>query len=133
MREILFRGKDSDGVWHYSMTIARAATTDGEISHIYFGSCPTCSVPAETVGQYTNIVDKNGTKIFEGDIVLDEYDFNIVGLVVYNPSRSQFEILDVEHSNYTFNIGALKDTLKVIGNIHDNPELLKAGECNENN
>jgi uncharacterized phage protein (TIGR01671 family) len=79
----------------------------------------------ETVGQYTGLTDKNGTKIFEGDIVLYEKE-DEVGQIEYHESEAMFVVVfdtwqtDFDHI-YSCDI-------EVIGNIHDNPELLKGGE-----
>lgn len=135
-REILFRGKRVDnGEWvegyyaplgnkyHYILT--------GRLNIIK--SVPTFDhfeVFPETVGQYTGLTDKNGVKIFEGDIIKGkgknvyavEYGQNIAGYI----SRG-FGVL----SYPCMNIGTMK-YYEVIGNIHDNPELLNpAGEDGE--
>ena len=87
-------------------------------------------VAAKTVGQFTGLTDKNGTKIFEGDIVKDEY---ILGKVVYNTKQEDFDgaasfmIDDVDDGLQSYRFW---NSVEVIGNIHDNPELLKGGADN---
>lgn len=79
----------------------------------------------ETVGQYTGITDKNGTKIFEGDIVerfwLGEKHIYIIG---YDNDIASFIGKDICSENFTtFNYDACM--FEIIGNIHDNPKLLE--------
>ena len=126
MREILFRGKDKfDGEWYA-----------GSLSHdTKYGNCfievsvhqgITKEVIPETVGQYTGLTDKNGTRIFEGDILSahldDGYPENETMLEVvwhnngwYGKNGKFFDDFDNGFEKY----------FEVIGNIHDNPELLK--------
>lgn len=83
-----------------------------------------------TVGQYIGKSDCDGTKIFEGDIVY--YDFaSIYAVIGYDPECPRFTIKtkDVLIDFYKF----VSDDVKVVGNIFDNPELLKEVNANENN
>ncbi len=75
----------------------------------------------ETVGQYTGLTDKNGKKIFEGDIVLTNEDGT--GVVTWDDDDGMFTVnTDTVSLNFG-NYWACE--FEVIGNIHDNPELIK--------
>lgn len=80
----------------------------------------------ETVGQYTVLTDKNGKKIFEGDIV------SAHGYIGYVQMDTDYWEV---HWNHDFNrkLYVWTDTVEVIGNIHDNPELLNDEEDEELN
>lgn len=129
MREILFRGKRTDnGEWvegyYYK---AKYYRTNGELCDYitvpnldeYIIPSPKYVVDASTIGQYTGLKDKNGTNIFEGDIVLlkgDEEPYQ----VAFDESCFQVygnSICYVMDNFYDHDI-------EVIGNIYDNPELL---------
>lgn len=127
MREILFRGKRTDDCeWAYG-----APTKDNHGEMVMVESTFECEeyncrganclyVDENTVGQYTGLTDKNGTKIFEGDIVLLKNDeepyqvaFDECCFQVY--SHSVCYVMDNFYDH----------DIEVIGNIHDNPELLE--------
>lgn len=114
MREILFRGKHSDNKWYYGSLTVR------NNKKVYISSCgeafPTEVFP-ETVGQYTGLTDKNGRKIFEGDII--KANNGHIGYVAF--AEGGFVKACRCHFNFTNLYG---DNQEVIGNIHDNPELI---------
>lgn len=135
MREILFRGKikygDDKGKWVYGYLyvynepkIYSILNENNAIELNQYGS----NVPAfinvdqETVGQYTGRKDKNGIKIFDGDIL--EYEFEDIGkqkaYAYWNDKYSSFT-LEVISENFGY---APIESGVVIGNIYDNPELL---------
>nr|DAH47582.1 MAG TPA: YopX protein [Caudoviricetes sp.] len=125
MREILFRGKGdkryNDGVWYYGVPIQ-----DYEGDWQICTDCVRRTVIPETVGQYTELPDKNGTPIFEGDVVRDVETF-YVGKVYFDADTARFVIefasFIVDFSDYN------NGDVEVIGNIYDNPELI--GDANE--
>ena len=131
MKEILFRGKRKDnGKWVYGF-YALFASNKGLKHGIYTGAENGCVIPyevdPETIGQYTGLTDKNGNKIFEGDIVNTCYacDKGKTLTVEFDCSRCGWfpyacgdgcgccEV-DTYSPEYT----------GVIGNIYDNPELI---------
>lgn len=124
MRKILFRGKSNYGnvgEWLYSMTISKHYYNDNEVFSYYIGN-GNKTIDGKTLGQYTGLTDKNGTKIFEGDILKQGIGDNLV--VLWNNEQARFDLF---HNNMTV-AGFNKPTLEfyeVIGNIHDNPELLR--------
>ena len=136
MREILFRGKRIDnGEWVYGLlcrvgnTYANIVDKDTEV--IY-------SVLTKTIGQSTGMTDKNGKKIFEGDI-----------LKIVHKYQSPFDDDTKEYTDITTDVVFFDDEglcfsygkspflcvadnvtaeYEVVGNIHDNPELLEVTE-----
>lgn len=150
-REILFRGKRVDnGEW-----------IEGDLVHSIYSVNDTCvgkygctlgmhQVIFETVGQYTGLTDKNGKKIFEGDIlkcndnskdlvkvVFGEFEVvevdtlrdieTVIGWhyeVVPTDDLSKCEPFNISMSLTDFYIQSLCN-MQIIGNIHDNPELLE--------
>lgn len=140
MREILFRGKSNwaygnvkVGDWLYGMTISRHCYNDEEITSYYIGGGNN-TIDGKTLGQFTGIIDKNGNKIFEGDIVhcLSNTD---CGNCVVIFEEGEFRLVpDRYYKTYTTGGGyhAIRCFIKeVVGNIHDKPELLRTPQNDE--
>lgn len=126
MREILFRGKGNKkyngGGWYYGVPI-QCDDDDWQICT----SCSMRTVVTETIGQYTGLVDKNGTKIFEEDIVHFDYmgvNKGVNGTATVIFQNGQFGVFWGWHKEFVPLTGFCNTTIEVIGNIHDNPELL---------
>lgn len=133
MREILFRGKrTNNGEWiegyvsHIplsGMNEFNYFITNGKLilnKHITYCATPLIQVEPSTVGQYTELTDKNGTKIFEGDIIKCSFSKTTL-LYIVRFNLGEFKA--VSKSN-TVIASCIFDKFEVIGNIHDNPELL---------
>lgn len=133
MREILFRGySTAERMWIYGDL---SHTTD-KIVHISNENC-FIGVKPETVGQYTGLTDKNGKKIFEGDICRfrewSNGDMCWIGKVHYE--YQQFVISGEKNKEcatpFTLVMSRfIPENIEIIGNIHDNPELM-AGDTND--
>ena len=123
-REILFRGKrvDSSEWFEGSYWLSRSAVRETTYITDGYGNL-FCVIP-ETVGQYTGLNDKNDAKIFEGDIL--KFRSGIYS-VEWDNEHSKFLQRDGQFSR-ELHIWIAKS--EIVGNIHDNPELLK-GEENE--
>ena len=152
MREILFRGKRKDtSEWTEGLTVFKLD------KYVYMCKSSMCEITydlqynikaitsknpffveviPETVGQYTGLTDKNGRKIFESDILktrtYGKISDNIIVngfdtfAVIYKPCM--FRLVN---RNRRFNfVNIRRDQLEVIGNVHDNPEML-GGDENE--
>ncbi len=175
VREILFRGKNQKGEWivgfyvernnkswiypNGNQIISRALARELRPLHSIKSTQKIMReifpVIPETVGQYTGLTDKNGTKIFEGDIIryADIYEYEIYLESLERPENFTNCVFDnmwtvdkvvycIEHgypafdlNNHDFETNGLSELnesmqyhYEVIGNIHDNPELLKGGE-----
>jgi uncharacterized phage protein (TIGR01671 family) len=124
MREIKFRGKRLDsGEWVYG---DRASINGMYIfPHDGFDSPDTYEVDPGTVGQYIGRKDCNGVEIYEDDAL------HGMGVVVYVPAEARFGIVyDGELDEIIF-AELEQHELKVIGNIHDNPEIYDNPELPE--
>lgn len=122
-REILFRGK-TDNKWVYGVPIYLRKEAYIVRDFCLGGSYTDDWVEAETVGQFTGLIDKNGKKIFEGDILKAWYSsVEIEGFfenleVYYDDSYAQYR------AGYK-DLYEVAENSEVVGNIHDNPELLQ--------
>ena len=147
MREVLYRGKRTDtGEWVYGFVVDDFISGDLYITH---RQSEAHRIIQETVGQYTGLLDKNGVKIFEGDILRYESAFNydlaekskteddpddminhewVIGKVVWGGDYG-YPAFDLE-PNYSECNGLAEFQsenyfYEVIGNCFDNPELLE--------
>lgn len=126
MRGILFRGKRADnGEWVYGYYIVRKVWQS--TVHVIrtedngFDSYNEYEVDPETIGQFTGLTDCASQEIFEGDIC--DYGSH-TGFVKYDEEDARFE-LTLSHIEETGFVDVFGKELAVIGNIHDNPELLE--------
>lgn len=82
-------------------------------------------VDYKTIGQYIGIEDKNETSIFEGDIIQINDDEDIY-VIEYSDDDAAFEAIgQFSRICYDFNVSLFGGCVEVVGNIHDNPELLE--------
>lgn len=117
MREILFRGKTLyKGEWITGYLSKEPADSNYYIQPVGKNICDV--VNPETVGQFTGLLDKNGKKIFEGDIVKYE---NKIYEIKYLEKYARFA---PTNKSTVFMVCAFNH-LEVVGNIYDNPELLE--------
>lgn len=144
MREILFRGKRIDnGVrvegdliqLHdgrmYIVNNVHGACIDDKGNFINTEEPFVCAVDPATVGQFTGLVDKNGKRIFEGDIV-ECWSEGVCargtvqqrkdGMWIIYPAWQKYIMWSLCPDDY------LQTTVEIIGNIHDNPELVEGTE-----
>ena len=137
MKDILFRGKRVDnGEWVYGFLTKMWGALhiiDKANENVAYEIIP------ETVGQYTGLIDKNGKKIFEGDIIraitLDTGSEQMAvvcfGNFIDENNGDEYIGFYIEFDGIKTTITQLameecKNRIEVIGNIYDNPELLKA-------
>lgn len=134
MRKTMFRGKTEEGSWVYGYLFVLGEGTEyaetyilGHLDHrdsVYdVWKCAT-KVISKTVGQDTGMFDTDGVRIFEGDVFnyADTIDYTVIwhdGRVGFYADDGNDLCLD---SDYLGNF--YSGYCKVIGNIHDNPELL---------
>lgn len=122
MRRREFRGKTENlSKWVYGNLLGDGTIIPrGQVFEIDKGyiddQLEAYSVLPETIGQYIGLKDKNGNKIFDGDIV--QYNNKEIGYVGYANGAFYIEAENITNE-------WIPQNLVVIGNIHDNPELIE--------
>jgi hypothetical protein len=128
MREIKFRGLTINGIWHYGLLAYTENKTLAAGDTGYFisnkaGAPFAYQIRPETMGEYTGIKDKNGKEIYEGDYLKIETDkgYNFSGEVYFHNCSYciRFFINGV--------LLGLIPSVEVLGNIHENPDLIEKG------
>ena len=134
MREILFRAKDeASHKWVYGYYVhLPSAAGSVHFMHVPAGNPDEHNdafyIDPETVGQFTGLTDKNGKKIFEGDI-LKYYDtMHEVVFCTINGSAFFGIVMRDRGEIWAFNYMTTACDAEIIGNIHDSPELLEGKE-----
>ena len=142
MREIKFKGWcEKDSEWRYGFYI-----TDGKVHEINTmlksGSFYASQVDVESVGQYTGLKDKNGTEIYEGDIVKAFSVFDMTYDYSFEKDNDPKTLYQISFDDGCFQFKGVKQwsdgsndwrsienvelfKVEVIGNIYENPELIK--------
>ncbi len=143
-REIKFRGKRIDnGEWVCGVPVvtsisgaymvsAKAKSKGGKSGIVVRDVVVQHEVDPATIGQYTGLKDKNGTEIYEGDIVTacwydyEEPSHDTTGIVEFTNGWMGYWIADYDKKEFSElnGDGYYSWTIHIIGNIHDNPELL---------
>ena len=130
MREILFRGKRigyNEWVEGHLVALPKNPYIIDEKGDVYI-------LNPQTVGQFTGLLDKNAKKVFEGDIVkyTPRPNCEIIYEVIWQQECIRFSL--VQWSTHKYNLWEWDEETKVkymcevIGNIHDNPELLEVNQ-----
>ena len=115
MREILFRGKCVDSnKWLYGGYHTAFEGMHQIIHNTQFNLSSLAQVKPETVGQYTGLKDKNGAKVFEGDLV--KYFIHTYKVGFHNGT---FGLFSIEHVGFTPFFDSINMSCEIIGNIHE--------------
>lgn len=124
MRTIKFRGKEIEsGQWVYGFYTQGSFIGTDTTRHL-IDSDMLYDVIENTVCQFTGLLDKNGIEIYEGDIVTFSNHLQGLSRVVYD-----YAGFYIENKVYSTLLRPMMNNhIRVVGNIHDNPELLKSNK-----
>lgn len=137
MREILFRAKHyRTKQWLYGIPFKNPLRGSEDAYypqiipevHGVHSTIDSCSIVEETIGQYTGLTDKNGNKIFEGDIVLITKNTvtDVVAKIFYSEGAFRTNAANTYDGEEPLSFWLANDCdFEVVGNIYDNPELLE--------
>ena len=147
-REIEFRGKTAKGEWVYGYLVCSPngdsfecyiISDFDERDSVYDLGKYAIKVIPETVGQYVGIKDKNGKKLYEGDIVYCSYNncevvFGLYGVDDYKTVGFFMKVNEAlfidEEDDFVYWGFEYCDKIEILGNIYENPELLNKIEYN---
>lgn len=133
--EIIFRGKRvNNGEWIYGWycmySFGQWPLKDAivQLEKAHNGCFEPIEVENTTVGQYTGLKDKNGKRIFECDIIkfdIPKGEWGDIAVIIFE--SGEFRYKPITNAKKAWNCRLCKEekTLEVIGNIHENPELLE--------
>ncbi len=124
MRTIKFRGLSVNGEWYYGLLSEVKENRKGIQKGFYIsnkmGMPFAYQIRPETHGQFIGLTDKNGKEIYEGDVLhVWEHSVDDRGIVRYDKSYTAFVV-----GKYNCTVGEFEH-IEVVGNIYENPELLK--------
>ncbi|MBC1752567.1 YopX family protein [Listeria seeligeri] len=131
MREIEFRAKVKrslqleqieNGWIHGGIFENKIISRNTNEGSIYAGFCSEVEIMPETVSQFTGLKDKNGKKIFEGDIGWDEHE-ECCGKVVFDEGKFLYV-----WENISEDLCEVANQIEVVGNIYENLDLLEVSE-----
>lgn len=122
-RIIRFRARATkDGSWNYGYLYSKRESSIVKWYMVDINGCCHVAVDINTAGQFTGLFDKDGKAVYEGDIV-EVKATNEIGVVVWEESQFQVNWEEGE-SFYATYLALCSNYSEIIGNIHENPNLL---------